>query len=928
MPLPVTPPLSNIKPVTVSFSRGRMLRLALAGSSLAVLILLATPALADGSDGSSGTGGRGSDGTPTNSNGAAGGSGSSVYSGGTGGTDGASFSTNQTISSDVTGGAGGAGTTADSMAPYSGGGGGGGGAGVVSDGADIVINTGVTVSGGNGGNGVGGSSIISSKGGGGGGGAGMGASGASITNNGTIQGGNGGGGGANGAGGAGIVGSDIAVTNGGTISGGSGTGSSNAITFTGGTNSLTLQTGSTLTGNIGVTGSLTLDQTVSYTLSSAVTGTGSVTKSGTGTLILSGSNTYSGGTTLSNGTLQIGNGSTTGSITGNITNNATLAFNRSDDITYADVISGTGSLTKLSTNTLTLSGNNTYTGTTTVSAGTLAINGSITSALTLQSGATLGGTGTTDDITVQSGGIHAPGNSIGTQTINGNYVLNSGSILAIEVDDAGNADKVIVNGTVDISGATLRLNSVSDNNFSGDDSYSYVIIENDGTDAVTGTFASIDNKLAFYEATSSTTGGTGNDVSLTLSRNANSFTDIASTANQNAVASQITNLSGSDGETIRNAILGLSNTEAKRAYEQLSGDVHSSSTAVNGQIAQQASGQIGGRLAALNSNSSEPLVSASTLSPATLAGFASAGPAASDNIATDGDVPLLALGNDAPLQTGAAIWLQMIGGTGRIDGDDNIDATDYKWTGMIGGYDTRLSEVTTIGLYFGYADGNSRQSDRDATLDAGNYMAGLYGDHDLGDGWRLSGQAGWTRIVTNSRRNLDFGAVDRTATADYTDQAISADMEIAKGFDVARNWRVEPYAGLGMLWNDYASFTETGAGSANLSRSANSKLTGTASLGLRVASMFETGNGQTVIPQFRLGWDRHIGPVSTSTTLAFGSTSSFTVSGSDTDRDTLTGNLGVVLSDQSGWSLYGDYQPTISQTRTEHAFAAGFRIRF
>jgi len=153
-------------------------------------------------------------------------------------------------------------------------------------------------------------------------------------------------------------------------------------------------------------------------------------------------------------------------------------------------------------------------------------------------------------------------------------------------------------------------------------------------------------------------------------------------------------------------------------------------------------------------------------------------------------------------------------------------------------------------------------------------------------------------------------------------------MEIAKGFDVARNWRVEPYAGLGMLWNDYASFTETGAGSANLSRSANSKLTGTASLGLRVASMFETGNGQTVIPQFRLGWDRHIGPVSTSTTLAFGSTSSFTVSGSDTDRDTLTGNLGVVLSDQSGWSLYGDYQPTISQTRTEHAFAAGFRIRF
>jgi outer membrane autotransporter protein len=904
-----------------------MRRLALAGSSLAVLILLATPVLADGGDGSSGTGGRGSDGTPTNSNGASGGSGSSYYSGGSGGADGASFSTNQTISADITGSTGADGAYAASNSPLGGSGGGGGGAGIVSDGADLVIDSGVTVSGGSGGDGAGGG-ITDSHGGGGGGGAGIGASGAQITNNGIIQGGNGGGGGANGAGGAGIVGSDIDVTNNGTISGGSGAGTSNSITFSGGTNSLTLQTGSTLTGDIVASGSLTLDQSANYTLPSDISGSAALTKSGTGTLTLTGDFDHSGGTTLSDGTLQIGDGGTTGAIDDDITNNAALTFNRSDDITYADVISGTGSLTKSGSGKLTLSGTNTYTGTTTVSAGTLAINGSIVSALTLQNGATLGGTGTTDDITVQSGGIHAPGNSIGTQTINGNYVLNSGSILAIEVDDAGNADKVIVNGTVDISGATLRLNSVSDNNFSGDDSYSYVIIENDGTDAVTGTFASIDNKLAFYEATSSTTGGTGNDVSLTLSRNANSFTDIASTGNQNAVASQITNLSGSDGETIRNAILGLANTEAKRAYEQLSGDVHSSSTAVNGQIAQQASGQIGGRLAALNSNSSEPLVSASTLSPATLAGFAPAGPAASDNIATDGDVPLLALGNNAPLQTGSAIWLQMIGGTGRIDGDDNIDATDYKWTGMIGGYDTRLSEVTTIGLYFGYADGNSRQSKRDATLDAGNYMAGLYGDHDLGDDWRLSGQAGWTRIKTDSRRNLDFGAIDRTATADYTDQAISADMEIAKGFDVARNWRVEPYAGLGMLWNDYASFTETGAGSANLSRSANSKLTGTASLGLRVASMFETGNGQTVIPQFRLGWDRHIGPVSTSTTLAFGSTSSFTVSGSDTDRDTLTGNLGVVLSDQSGWSLYGDYQPTISQTRTEHAFAAGFRIRF
>jgi len=101
-----------------------------------------------------------------------------------------------------------------------------------------------------------------------------------------------------------------------------------------------------------------------------LSGTGGLVKQGPGTLVLTGANTYGGGTTISAGTLQLGNGGTTGSIIGNVINNGVLAINR-DSVILDGVISGSGALHQAGLGNTILTADNTYTGGTTISNGGL-----------------------------------------------------------------------------------------------------------------------------------------------------------------------------------------------------------------------------------------------------------------------------------------------------------------------------------------------------------------------------------------------------------------------------------------------------------------------------------------------------------------------------------------------------------------------------
>ena len=194
-----------------------------------------------------------------------------------------------------------------------------------------------------------------------------------------------------------------------------------------------------------------------------------LTKTTTGTQVFTAAQTYSGNTNVNGGTLQLSGNGQLGSGTYNanisVANTALLRYSSTVDQTLGGIISGLGGITKDTgtASTLTLSGDNTYDGITTVTAGTLLINGNSSTAIGAVNvnGGTLGGTGTTGGaITVSGGATLAPGASIeslGAPSLS----MESTSVFAYEVADnsATGEDLLALSGTLSLTGVTLNLDA-------------------------------------------------------------------------------------------------------------------------------------------------------------------------------------------------------------------------------------------------------------------------------------------------------------------------------------------------------------------------------------------------------------------------------------------------------------------------------------
>ncbi len=246
------------------------------------------------------------------SGGGAGGAGLGSGSGGGGGGGGfiaRTVSSSASVDANVVvvGGAGGFGG-AGGATGNGGDGGNGGTAFIVNGTAATTIQSGAALLGGAGGNG--GTGVLNGRGGDGG--AGLNQTNGSVTNLSTIRGGTGGTGSVAGAGGVGLIGTDVTISNIGSIIGGlSGTGQQAFALQLSGASAITNI--GTLTGGVEIaSGTTTFDLATNQTLANIISGAGALTKSGAGTLTLSGANTYAGLTTVSAGTLIIGNNTALG----------------------------------------------------------------------------------------------------------------------------------------------------------------------------------------------------------------------------------------------------------------------------------------------------------------------------------------------------------------------------------------------------------------------------------------------------------------------------------------------------------------------------------------------------------------------------------------------------------------------------------------
>jgi outer membrane autotransporter protein len=600
------------------------------------------------------------------------------------------------------------------------------------------------------------------------------------------------------------------------------------------------------------------------TISAPIHVTGGLFKTDLGKLILSGTNTYTGGTTVSAGILQVSADANLGAAAGGLTLDGgtlqtTANFSSARDIQIAGsgaiqtdmatalelsgLISGSGDLTKTGDGVLRITGGGSYAGAIGVAGGTLALDGDLRhTSISVQGGASLTGSGIIGAANLRSGATIAPGPGLSSTTVNGAYSQAAGATFQAEVDPLSSASDLIrVHGPATLAdGAVLNVTKTSSAPYRL--GARYTVLSADG--GLTGTFkVTGDSALSAFAGLA---GAYDEQHAYLAVEQTRTLTAAAASPNQFAAASGVQSLD--NASPLKGAIVMLpDDATARNAFDQVSGEAYASAQSAFLNDSHYLRDAVRNRVRwdVMSEVRSQP---------------------GSEDI-------------------DPVVWGHLFTSRSSYDADSNAHGLSRTLGGFIGGADFTIDPHWQVGGVFGYTHTRFNVSPLASSGSSDNVHLGTYAAGEFGP---LSLQAGaaYSLHFASTDRTVSFPGFFDRVSADYRAGDAQAWTELAYAFKAGRG-EIEPFANVTHVREHTDGFRETGGPAALTAKPSNTAST-LVTLGLRGQADVQVGEDEVVGLRALAGWRHAFGDTVSTSVMALSGGEPFSVRGASIQRDSLT----------------------------------------
>jgi len=531
-----------------------------------------------------------------------------------------------------------------------------------------------------------------------------------------------------------------------------------------------------------------------------------------------------------------------------------------------------------------------------VRAGTLRVDGNLTTTALNLAGGMLTGSGTVRTLAaINTAGRIAPGNSIGTLTIDSLYNQRADATLAIEIDRTS-ADKLLVTGSADLDG-TLEVSLVPGGTVPLE-STTYTILEAAG--GVSGGFATIADALPGLLTVENVSIGT---TQVRLRIGAATFAEAVADDANRGIASALDSLRGTtdvEVDQVLSQLAMLTPTQRDTLFAQLTPVQGFSQTASGLSYAATLASQLGIRMADLRNGARGISVAQLRLAGAQLAG-------------TSGDPHALrtAIARAKTAQRNALPHAPAFALPDRmgafLSGDVSFGDTaapggarqDFTTSGLTAGLDYRLTDDLVVGVAASLSATSTDMSFGGAT-EARAYGGSLYGSWRaapdapvLGGDFFMDAYAGAAATSADTSRVALIGASRMEAQSDTTGTTLSAGLRAGH---IQRHGATSfgPMASLDYVRTRTDGYNEKGAGAFSLSVADAAQTSVTSTLGVQIAHEVTAGDWD-LAPYASAGWVHEFNGDAPTVTASFAGApgARFTTTGLARDTDWLRGGVGL-----------------------------------